>query len=83
MDILTAEEFAWIEKDLPTILAEADYQEVYDLMIEFAKLHVQAALEAAVVNVDAELVDTTDDSRGLIVISPKSILESYPLDRIK
>lgn len=54
-----------------------------ELAIEFAKLHVQAALESAVVNVDAELVDTTDDSRGLIVISPQSILNSYPLTNIK
>jgi len=58
-------------------------EELPNLLKNFAKLHVQAALESAVVNVDAELVDTTDDSRGLIVISPRSILNSYPLTNIK
>lgn len=78
MNIPTAEEFYNTNSDYiysPTI--------TIDIMKEFAKLHVQAALESAVVNVDAELVDTTDDSRGLIVISPRSILESYPLTNIK
>jgi len=74
--IPTAEEFAWSqEEDFKTILAEANYQEVYNLMIEFAKLHVEAALKEA-----AEIVDMEVEKDFL---TKDVILNSYPLTNIK
>ena len=43
------------------------------MMIAFAKLHVEAALEAAADKLDGEVCD----------VDPNSILSSYPLDLIK
>jgi hypothetical protein len=40
-NIPTAEEFAWDKIDFQTALAEMNYQEVYYLMQEFAKFHVE------------------------------------------
>lgn len=48
-----------------------------DAAIEFAKLHVQAALEEARFNVDYY---ETDDG---VIIKAESILNAYPLDNIK
>ena len=79
--ILTAEEFAWSqEEDFKTILAEANYQEVYNLMIEFAKLHVEAALN----EVTEKLYFR--DSDGHVIRSEESnklVLKVYPLTNIK
>lgn len=67
------------------------------IMKEFAKMHVEEALKAAAH--DAELVDKyyvndeveeisslkqTEDAWGAdIVVSPKSILNAYPLEKIQ
>lgn len=53
-------------------------------MIEFAKLHVEAALKAASVSAEIENCgnpyDPSDDSK---CVSETSILNAYPLDNIK
>lgn len=48
-------------------------------MIEFTKLHVKQALEAAAENAEIRDVPYTDDS----YISEESILNSYNYDNIK
>jgi len=67
---------------------------VKDLLIEFAKLHVEAALKAASKKASVEYVDLTnneifdytdvitDDSVGADV-NKNSILNAYPLENIK
>jgi len=72
-----AEEFAWDKIDFQTALAEMNYQEVYYLMQEFAKLHVEAALKAA----SGKL--PYDDRLNQDMMLKKSILNSYPLTNIK
>ena len=52
-----------------------------DLLIEFARLHVKAALEAA-----AEKAETERgylNNLPVIYVTKKSILNAYPLDNIK
>ncbi len=73
--IPTAEEFlsnkSFMRSDLQ---CETNYQ----LMIEFAKLHVTAALKAA-----SEKAETVCDEGGeLGFVDEQSILNSYPLDKI-
>lgn len=46
-------------------------------MIEFAKIHVKAALEAAVENVECDCVQST------AVVDYDTIREAYPLTNIK
>ena len=54
---------------------------ITEMMIEFAKLHVEAALKAASKNADVKLVSgVMDDYR---VIDEDTILKSYPLENIK
>lgn len=48
-------------------------------MIEFAKMHVQAALEAAAHNADMKFIPYQDDEE----IDRESILNAYSLDNIK
>ena len=48
-------------------------------MIEFAKLHVQAAIKAASENADMKIEKYTDDW----YIDRSSILSAYPLTNIK
>ena len=48
----------------------SDAQQSVNIMIEFAKLHVQAALKAA-------------DDNSIMYISADSILNAYPLENIK
>jgi len=52
-------------------------------MVEFAKIHVEAALKAASEKADGNIIDTTNDSRGFVVIDEQSILQSYLLTNIK
>jgi len=47
-------------------------------MIEFAKLHVEAALKAAYDNIEYTEVDSS-----VPYVVEESILNSYPLDKIK
>ena len=49
------------------------------IAIEFAKLHVTAALKNASENAETKLIKYTDDYE----IDKYSILNSYPLDKIK
>lgn len=73
MDIPTAEEFIISTK----LVVKFDNtqgcileEELPSLFIEFAKLHVQAALKAA-------------DDNSIMYISADSILNAYPLENIK
>lgn len=77
--IPTAAEFAWNqEDDFKETLAEANYQNVYALMIEFAKLHVEAALKAAASDAHTKDVPYTDD----VEVDKESILTAYTLENI-
>lgn len=71
--IPTAEEFA--KKHHPMKTYPADWK----MMIEFAKLHVEAALKKASEDAHTRDVPYTDD----IEVDKDSILKSYPLDNIK
>lgn len=51
--------------------------QVPEMLIEFAKLHVKAALEAA-----AENAETTE-YYGALIIDDESILSAYPEENIK
>jgi hypothetical protein len=73
----TAEEF--LEKNnLPETLSGGTLKWA---MIEFAKLHVEAALKAAVDNV--EMYDFDSHGEYCPDIDDESILNSYPLENIK
>lgn len=54
---------------------------VEKLMIEFAKLHVEAALEKVINNV--EIIDYDEHEQYSPHVDEKSILNSYPLTLIK
>jgi hypothetical protein len=57
-------------------------EELPSLFIEFAKLHVQAALKAADDNADVTVVDV--DMTGTIWgVDSETILNAYPLENIK
>ncbi len=82
------------EFDLKTVMAECDYQGIYELMIDFAKYHVQAALGKASEKSYVEYIDLqtgetfdytdviTDDNVGADV-NIESILNAYPLSNIQ
>lgn len=73
--ILTAEKF--LEKEnLPESISGGTLKHA---LIEFAKLHVQAALEAASENAYTRFIPFTNDEE----IVRESILEAYPLSSIK
>jgi len=55
---------------------EANPRSLEDTMIEFAKLHVEEALKAA------SSLEETNGTEGY-KIYPNSILNSYPLEKIK
>jgi len=50
-------------------------------MIEFAKLHLEAAIEA-VIN-QATTIEINDDGYNVVGIDDESILNAYPLKNIK
>lgn len=57
-------------------------EELPSLFIEFAKLHVQAALKAADDNADVTVIDV--DMTGTIWgVDSDTILNAYPLENIK
>ncbi|MEI6186942.1 MAG: hypothetical protein WCP46_00370 [Alphaproteobacteria bacterium] len=72
-----------------------NFSDCKEAMIEFAKLHVQAALEAAkdsakllVINSEEytdhkDLLDEYECGSDTVVISASSIINSYPLTNIK
>jgi len=75
--IPTAEEF--LKRDESGVYNEID---IIHAMIEFTKLHVEAALKAASENAT---VNTEPDYRGgeWSIVDTDSILNAYPLDNIK
>ena len=81
--IPTVEEFLTKElSKLPTgtkgefvrLSADAD-KALYDAMIEFAKLHVEAALK--------EVLNNTENWDDCKVIPVEKVLNAYPLENIK
>lgn len=85
MNIPTAEEFIISTK----LVVKFDNtqgcileEELPSLFIEFAKLHVQAALKAADDNADVTVIDV--DMTGTIWgVDSETILNAYPLKNIK
>jgi hypothetical protein len=79
MSVPTAEEI--LNKKFSELKSSFDLNDVKDCMVEFAKLHVEAALkEASVKTYKASIghgnVYHTESAKD-------SILNSYPLDKIK
>jgi len=64
------------------MLKENDECTSVDMMIEFAKLHAQAALESAAENAKAYTTISTYEGRQTKV-RKQSILNAYPLENIK
>jgi hypothetical protein len=64
-----------------------DFDNIPDLMIEFAKLHVEAALKAAAENAETyeyQYEDPcTECGRTSVYIKEDSILNAYPLSNIQ
>jgi hypothetical protein len=86
--ILTAKEWLTNHKDLSEYcVAEYDEggylgtntQKLYEIMTEFAKLHVQAALEAAANNAEMTHVKYTESDYE---IDKSTIRAAYPLNNI-
>ena len=88
----TAEEF--LRKNIDYVLEKDCKEDVENAMIEFAKLHVEAALKAASEKarllVDGKLTyfsryivdEGNHDSETEIDVSTDSILNSYPISNI-
>ena len=74
MNIPTAEEFL---REKPFSI-----ESIYNNMIEFAKLHVQAALKAANDNADVTVIDV-DMTGSIWGVDSDTILNAYPLENIK
>lgn len=66
------------EGDPEYLIDKLDFKEV---MIEFAKLHVEAALKEAVYKAETITIDV--HGQDTCNIDEDSILNSYPLDNIK
>jgi hypothetical protein len=79
MSVPTAEEFLQNYKNDSDHYADQDYSEgrLIKALQEFAKLHVEAALHIA-----SERADLTDNG-SFPYVDKLSILNSYPLDKIK
>lgn len=75
--IPTAEEF--LKKNIDYVLEIDAKNDVEEAMIEFAKLHVEAALKAASEDAHTKDVPYTDD----VEVDKDSILNSYSIDNIK
>lgn len=75
-EISSAEEFVDNQFTIPNDIKN----DVYDFMIAFAKLHVDAALEAAAKNA---LLKYDEEGIGISGIDKDSILNSYPEINIK
>ena len=101
MNIPTAEEY-YSKTMFPTLFkykpdeiklwfeTNPDAQQSVNIMIEFAKLHVQAALKAASENVEVDYNLLEDYNKTLLVDEnievyaiTSSILDSYSLENIK
>ena len=64
---------------------EGNFNNVTDMLIEFAKMHVQEALKQASVEaeVEHELSNPYDPNSEYQIVNKESILNAYPLDLIK
>lgn len=81
--IPTAEEFL---KNKPFMRDDLECDTNYQLMIEFAKLHVEAALKAAAENIRTRYTQAPIGEGELNIIEyvdKNSILNAYPLTNIK
>ena len=64
---------------------EGNFNNVTDMLIEFAKMHVQEALRLASVEaeVEHELSNPYDPNSEYTIVNKESILNAYPLENIK
>lgn len=64
---------------------EGNFNNVTDMLIEFAKMHVQEALKQASVEaeVEHELSNPYDPNSEYQIVNKDSILNAYPLENIK
>ena len=64
---------------------EGNFNNVTDMLIEFAKMHVQEALKQASVEaeVEHELSNPYDPNSEYQIVNKDSILNAYPLGNIK
>ena len=64
---------------------EGNFNNVTDMLIEFAKMHVQEALRLASVEaeVEHELSNPYDPNSEYQIVNKDSILNAYPLENIK
>ena len=68
---------------------EGNFNNVTDMLIEFAKMHVQEALKQASEKADADFTYLGDDLKEIgaeyieVYTVKDSILNAYPLDLIK
>lgn len=82
--ILTAKEYLIISDEFETLETREQEEAVTKAMIEFAKLHVEAALKAADQNASVEIIDYDElDNHPIYSLDSKSILNAYPLTNIK
>lgn len=76
--IPTAEEYIWKYDVIDNLLISKNPEkDLENLLIEFAKMHVETALYIA-----SEMADLTDNGR-FPYVDKTSILNSYSLDNIK
>ena len=63
---------------------EGNFNNVTDMLIEFAKMHVQEALRLASVEaeVEHELSNPYDPNSEYQIVNKDSILNAYPLENI-
>jgi hypothetical protein len=82
--ILTAEEFLIINDDKDFRLSMSG-RYVSEMMVAFAKVHVEAALKEASENAETEegIGNPYDPNDIYYVVDKNSILNSYPLTNIK
>ena len=66
---------------------EGNFNNVTDMLIEFAKIHVQEALKQASENATGTPIDHEEISEGsfrpIWGVDDESILNAYPLENIK
>ena len=83
----TAEEFLKNNEEYYMEIEESP--EIFEMMIEFAKMHVQEALKQASEKADADFTYLGDDLKEIgaeyieVYTIKDSILNAYPLDLIK
>jgi hypothetical protein len=71
---------SWLEPD--GFIVSVDKESFEKALLEFAKLHVQAALKAADDNADVTVIDV-DMTGAIWGVDSETILNAYPLENIK